>query len=148
MVSFETFLVSTNSARPWAERGSCSARDLLFLFFVVFNRAWRFLLCTVFLAARPSSTAPIQSGSVIGYSRSLPYRNVPNQSHASFGLSFRLERLSTRSRSCGTREQRVVRSFFLNIASTVLLKLFFLKSSLNKANVSDGVADEGFIVMC
>ena len=38
--------------------------------------------------------------------------------------------------------------FFLNIASTVLLKLFFLKSSLNKANVSDGVADEGFIVMC
>ena len=95
-----------------------------------------------------SSTAPIQSGSVIGYSRSLPYRNVPNQSHASFGLSFRLERLSTRSRSCGTREHRVVRSFFLNIASTVLLKLFFLKSSLNKANVSDGVADEGFIVMC
>ena len=59
-----------------------------------------------------SSTAPIQSGSVIGYSRSLPYRNVPNQSHASFGLSFRLERLSTRSRSCGTREHRVVRSFF------------------------------------
>ena len=38
--------------------------------------------------------------------------------------------------------------FFFNIASTVLLKLFFLKSSLNKANVSDGVADEGFIVMC
>ena len=53
-----------------------------------------------------------------------------------------------RSRSCGTREHRVVRSFFFfNIASTVLLKLFFLKSSLNKANVSDGVADEGFIVM-
>ena len=52
------------------------------------------------------------------------------------------------SRSCGTREHRVVRSFFFNIASTVLLKLFFLKSSLNKANVSDGVADEEFIVMC
>ena len=41
-----------------------------------------------------------------------------------------------------------VSGFFFNIASTVLLKLFFLKSSLNKANVSDGVADEGFIVMC
>ena len=38
--------------------------------------------------------------------------------------------------------------FFFNIASTVLLKFFFLKSSLNKVNVSDGVADEGFIVMC
>ena len=28
-----------------------------------------------------------QSGSVIGYSPLRPYRNVPNQSHASFGLS-------------------------------------------------------------
>ena len=62
---------------------------------------------------------------------------------------FVLERLSTRSRSCGTREHRVVRSFFLNIASTVLLKLFFLKSLLKQSEMfQNGVADEGFIVMC
>ena len=44
-------------------------------------------VATIFIDPWPSSTAPIQSGSVIGYPPLLPYRNLPNQSHASFGLS-------------------------------------------------------------
>ena len=46
--------VTSLTARPWAERGSCSARDLFF--FVVFNRAAmgraRFLLYTGFIINR------------------------------------------------------------------------------------------------